>query len=216
VTGTDTGVGKTVVSTLLAEALRRNGKRVGVFKPYASGGWEDAVALKKAARVRTPLREIVPAFYPEPLAPIAAELRGFRVADFHRVLFAFQKLRKRYPFLVVEGIGGALVPLQDGLKAADLAQHFGLPVWVVARPGLGTLNHVLLTLEALESRRLPVERIVLSGTGGRDLAEKTNPIILRRLTGLPVTLIPRIETEDQREKAVAALAERLEREWEDA
>ncbi|MBI4395739.1 MAG: dethiobiotin synthase, partial [Elusimicrobia bacterium] len=105
-------------------------------------------------------------------------------------------------FLIVEGIGGAMVPLAENFTVADMMARFGLPVWVVARPGLGTLNHTLLTLDVLKRRGLKVERIVISGFRGRDLAERTNPVILREWTSLPVTLLPRIRDKAHRERFI--------------
>lgn len=190
VTGTDTGVGKTIISSLLAESLVRQGIKVGVMKPYLSGGWGDARALKKAARSEDEIGEIAPAFYSEPLAPFAAATRGNRVASFQKVRKIFWELRGRHERLIVEGIGGALVPLEGTLTVADMAKDFGLPVWIVARAGLGTLNHTLLTLEALRRRKVFVERIILNRYRGNNLAERTNPSMLKKLTGLPVTLVP--------------------------
>jgi len=202
ITGTDTGVGKTVVAALLAESLRRRGVRVGVLKPYMSGGWDDARTLKKAAGVDEPLDEIAPVFFDDPLAPAAAPLRGKRLRSAAAVLRAFRAQARKYDFLVVEGIGGVLVPLDDRRTVADLARRLKLPVWLVARPGLGTLNHVLLSLEALRRRGLSVTRIVLSGWTGRTLAEKTNPALLRRLTKIPLTLLPPIGSPAVRRKAL--------------
>lgn len=192
IAGTDTGVGKTVVSCLLADSLRRSGVRVGVMKPYAAGTWGDTDALIAAAGGALSRREVTPVFYERPLSPAVRDLSGAPDvrAEFRRMERAFGSLRRRFPFLVVEGIGGALCPLGGGWTAMDLAVGCGLPVWVVARPSLGTLNHTLLTLEVFLSRGLPVERIILSGWRGRTQAERTNPELLTQLTGLPVHLLP--------------------------
>ncbi len=205
VTGTDTGVGKTIVSSLLAESLVRQGIIVGVMKPYLSGGWSDARALKKAANSADKLEVISPAFYAEPLAPAASSLRGKRVAPFKKVFNAYRQLSRRHDRLIVEGIGGALVPLENDFSVADMAKVFGLPVWIVARAGLGTINHTLLTLEAFRRRKVSVERIILNRYRGNNVAEKTNPPILRRLTGLPVTLLPPV-TASNRARAGRQLA----------
>jgi dethiobiotin synthetase len=105
---------------------------------------------------------------------------------------AYRALRKAHPFLIVEGIGGALVPLAGRLTAAEVAARMKLPAWVVARPSLGTLNHTLMTVEALGRRGVEVRRIVVSGYTGAGEAERTNPLLLSRLTGLPVTVLPKI------------------------
>lgn len=205
ITGTDTDAGKTVVSTLLAEALRRAGLRVGVMKPYAAGGRADARALKAAAGSRQSFAEITPVFYAKPLAPavreLAAPVDGEK--ELARVAAAFRSARRDHDAVVVEGIGGALCPLGGGVTAADVAARLRLPAWVVARPSLGTLSHTFLTVEALRRRRVPVARVVVSGYTGKDEAERTNPLLLARLTGLPVTVLPRLAGVAHRRKIVA-------------
>jgi dethiobiotin synthetase len=200
VAGTGTGVGKTLVSCLLAESLRLAGVDVGVMKPYASGSWADTRALKRAAAARESLSEITPVYYKKSLAPVVkfGTRDSKNPAHFHKVMASFHRMARRHSFLVVEGIGGVLVPLQGHFTGADMAKRFGLPVLIVASPSLGTLNHTLLTLEALHARGLVVERIILSGGNRRNEAERTNPSILEKLTGLPVVSIPKISTKAQR------------------
>jgi len=209
ITGTDTGVGKTVVACLLVRVLRRRGIRVGVMKPYLSGGWGDAVRLKRAAGVEDSLQEISPVFYSKPLAPAVGYLARqngkagsvIRGEDFYRperdrlppfstVWSDFQKLGRRCDFLVVEGLGGALAPVDDKRLVADVARRFKLPVWVVARASLGTINHSLLTVEALRRRGVKVDRIILNNFRGRGLAEKTNPAVLSRFSQCVVDHLP--------------------------
>lgn len=203
IAGTDTGIGKTVVSCLLAEALRGAGLSVGVMKPYAAGGWEDSRALQKAAGSAQPLEEITPVYFKKPLAPgVRANPDG--KSEFSRILKIFRGVRARHQALVVEGIGGVLVPLAGRLTAVDLAKRLALPVWVVARPSLGTLNHTLLTVEALRRRGLPVRRIVLSAYTGADEAQRTNPRLLARLTGLPITLLPEIRNASHRRRLLSS------------
>jgi dethiobiotin synthetase len=190
ITGTDTGVGKTVISCLLVEALRRAGKRVGVMKPYASGSWDDTDALIRAAGGKFRRRDVTPVYFREPLAPAVRGLGS--AADLKLILPAFRRMRKGKDVVIVEGIGGALCPVGGRLTIADVAARLGLTAWVVARPSLGTLNHTLMTIESLTRRGVPVERIVLSGTTGATRAERTNPALLKRLTGLPVDVLPRL------------------------
>jgi dethiobiotin synthetase len=170
IAGTDTGVGKTVVAALLARALRRKGIDVGVMKPYASGSWEDSEKLRAAAGGRQPLDRVTPAFYAKPLAPAAAYFfpDGGRPPAFGRVVKAFLRLRDEHEFVVAEGLGGVLAPLDPRRTVADLIRAFRLPVWLVARPGLGTLNHTLLSLEALRRRGARVDRAATAaGTSRR-------------------------------------------------
>ena len=202
--GTDTGVGKTFVACLLAQTLKRRGLRVGVMKPYASGSWADTRALRKAAGLSVPLQRITPAFYSRPLAPVAAHMgllpksKSDRLPPFSQILAVYREWRRRSAFLVVEGIGGVMVPVEKNLSAADMARRFRLPVWLVSRPGLGAINHALLSIEALGRRGVRVERLVISGYQGKGLAEKTNPEVLARLTGLPVHVLPKVNTRRQK------------------
>jgi dethiobiotin synthetase len=166
VTGTDTGVGKTVVACALARALRARGQDPGVMKPVETGvgpaGPLDALALREAAGVRDSLEEVCPQAFALPAAPaVAAEAEGRRV-DLGRIRAAAAALRARHDLLLVEGAGGALVPLAAGITMADLAGELGLPVLVVARGALGTINHTLLTLEALAEREIPLAGVVVS------------------------------------------------------
>lgn len=205
VTGTDTGVGKTVVACALAAWCRRQGIDVGVMKPVATGGRflveegrrrcvsDDARALARAARSHDPWSLINPVCLTEPLAPWTAALRARTTIRLEPILAAFRALASRHEFLIVEGVGGLLVPLSRHTSVADLIGQLGLPTLLVARPGLGTLNHTLLSLECLRHRRLPCLGILVNHAQppprdpmGR-VAHQTNPMILRRLTGVAVT-----------------------------
>ncbi|MEZ4290199.1 MAG: dethiobiotin synthase [Myxococcota bacterium] len=170
VTGTDTGVGKTFVACTLARGLREAGIDVGVMKPVETGvpeaGPEDARALRAAAGVDDPLELVCPLQYRLPAAPEAAAHAESRVASLDPILNAFERLARRHAFMLVEGAGGLLVPFDGRTTMADLARRLGLPVLVVARASLGTINHTRLTLEACASRGLPVAGVVVSHAGG--------------------------------------------------
>jgi dethiobiotin synthetase len=109
---------------------------------------------------------------------------------FAKSVAAVGDLQNKYDSVLVEGLGGVLAPLGGPFLVADFIVRLGLPVWIVARAGLGTLNHTLLTVEALQHRGLTLRRILLSGHTGKELSEKTNARILRGLTGIPLTEIP--------------------------
>ena len=183
VTGTDTGVGKTDVACRLVRSLIEAGVDVGVMKPVAAGGRADARRLRSAAGVRDALSRINPVWYSKPAAP-AAILAGRRFPA-GRVVTAWRRLARGHQFMVVEGIGGVRVPLDGRLTGLDLMRELALPALIVARAGLGTLNHTLLTVEALRRARVPIFGIVLNGKAD-GYAGRTNPALLRRLTGLPV------------------------------
>lgn len=216
ITGTDTGVGKTVVARLLAAALREGGRRVGVLKPFAAGPPEDAVALARAAGGRQSVQDVTVLHVAPPLTPAAVLGVGPRGAARVRRAFASMKsmssgLRKENDVLVAEGLGGLLAPLGGPYFVTDAMSRLQWPVWVVARPALGTINHTLLTLEALRRRGLDVRRVILSGFHGKTRVEKTNRVLLRRLSGLPVTTVP-VVTGGAGERRAKALLHRAFRE----
>jgi dethiobiotin synthetase len=200
VTGTDTGVGKTVVACALAAWCRARGIDVGVMKPVATGGrpltedgrtrWvsEDALALARAAESDDPWRLVNPICYREPLAPLTAARRAHRAVDLAGVLRAFRTLATRHEVIVVEGIGGLLVPLTSKETVAHLAQRLGLPILIVTRPDLGTLNHTLLTVEAARHFQVPVRGVVVNQAHPKPadpmarLVQRTNPAVLRAYT----------------------------------
>jgi dethiobiotin synthetase len=191
ITGTDTGVGKTVVSCALARGLRLAGIDVGVMKPVETGvpasGPEDARALVRAADVRDEIDLVCPIQYAMPAAPEAAaavEESGAQGSSTDRISRAFTTLSDRHDFMLVEGAGGILVPFDEKTTMADVAKRLGLPVLIVARASLGTINHTLLTLEACGTRGLDVLGVVLShATGVLSEADAHNLEVLKRALG---------------------------------
>lgn len=191
VTGTDTGVGKTVVATAIGLAARSQGRSAICLKPAETGidgtTTGDAAFAQAVLGTREPEESVTPYRLTAPLAPaVAASLEGRRL-DPAVVVGAHRALAERYDLVVVEGAGGLLVPFSDGVDMAGLASLLGLPVVVVARPGLGTLNHVLLTLEALHRRGLTTLGVVISGyPSAPGLDALTNPGVLARLSPVPL------------------------------
>jgi dethiobiotin synthetase len=164
VTGTDTGVGKTVVTGALASLLLQRGCRPGVMKPFATGGeWRDgrlvspdALFLTRAAKDETPLDLVNPVLLETPASPLAASRLEDKPTDLKAVDRTFDELRERHRFLLVEGVGGLLVPIAPDILLIDFLARWPLRVLLVARPGLGTLNHTLLSIEAVRARNLPL------------------------------------------------------------
>lgn len=207
VVGTDTGVGKTVVASTIAAAWAAAGRRVGVLKPVATGArrdaaghWhsDDAEALRRAVGGSVPLERVTPFLFEEPLAPPVAARRAGTPLEWDALAgavgeaLAWWRDEHRAEAMVVEGVGGLLCPLTEGATVADLAVALDFPVLVVARRGLGTLNHTLLTVEAALRRGLRVAGVVLNGSGptADPLAEQTNAAELaRRLAGPPAVAI---------------------------
>jgi dethiobiotin synthetase len=184
-TGTDTGVGKTFVACGLARALRAGGIDVGVMKPIATGSRADAHRLRRAAGVRDPLELINPLFFGEPAAPLVAASRPIRLAPVRR---AYRALAGRHDRMIVEGIGGLLVPITRERTVADLARRLGLPILIVARPNLGTINHTLLTVR--EARRAGLRILGIVVNHARRVrptrAVRTAARTIAALTGVPV------------------------------
>jgi dethiobiotin synthetase len=178
VAGTDTGVGKTEAACALLEALRTHG-RPWSFKPYESGATSrgmpsDAARLWRAAGAWQDPRTVCVHSFAAALAPAIAAAQERRSPAWKKTLSAFRALGKGP--LVVEGAGGLLVPLDDRHDVIDLIAATRLPVVLVARAGLGTLNHIALSLEALQRRRLKVAAVLLVKTGaGADESIATNP-----------------------------------------
>lgn len=194
VVGTDTGVGKTCVAAAIARGLAAEGRRVGVLKPVATGaerrgdGWriEDAERLIEAVGGGVEQARVTPLAFEEPLAPPVAARRAGDPLQPGRVLEAVAGALDwwagRAEVMVVEGVGGLLCPLAEGMTVADLAVALDYPLVVVARRGLGTLNHTLLTVEAARHRGLRLAGIILNGSGptADPVAEATNPDELSR------------------------------------
>jgi dethiobiotin synthetase len=223
VTGTDTGVGKTVVAAGIAAAFRRRGADVGVMKPFATGARrrggrlvsDDAESLRRAAGVPDPLELVNPVCLEPALAPSVAARLSRRSLDLGEVMRAYRSLRRLHPTLVVEGIGGLLVPVMEGYPVARLVRRMLLPLLIVARPTLGTINHTALTVLAARTWGLKILGIVFSfSTKLRaGAAERTHAAAVASETGVPVLgEVPYLGPEPLRalrHRAFDAIAERL-------
>jgi len=188
VTGTDTGVGKTLVSRALIAALRGQGLRVGVMKPIETGVGEagplDALALREAAGVEDPLETICPQQFALPAAPNVAARAEHREVDLDSIDAAFERVIKDRDFVIVEGAGGLLVPIRDEMTMAELGRRLGLPLLIVARASLGTINHTALTLDVAASKNLEVVGVVISHAGGvLSAADNSNLLGLKEILG---------------------------------
>jgi dethiobiotin synthetase len=196
ITGTDTGVGKTFVACGLIKAMKEKGLNVCPMKPVESGCRtskgklvpSDTNKLIKASGVNEPLYLINPYRLKHPLAPsVAADIEGVKI-ERRKILSAHSRLSKKYDLTIVEGAGGIMAPVYKKYLFLDLARDLDLPVVIVSRPGLGTINHTLLTLEALRNRGLSIPGIIFNNaTGARNgLPEKTNPEVIEMLGGTTV------------------------------
>jgi dethiobiotin synthetase len=188
VTGTDTGVGKTVFTALLVSFLRKQAFSVLAVKPFCSGDRADAELLEKLQEGDISLQAINPYHFSEPLAPLVAAQRAGQSIPFKQVLRHIRTLQSQCDLLIVEGCGGLLVPIAEGFLISDLIAKLSCSVVVVARNQLGVINHALLTVKALEQLGKKQIRVVLMGSECRDVATETNPEILSSLL-YPIELL---------------------------
>ena len=181
-TGTGTGVGKTFVAIELLHWLRSRGIRAVGMKPICCGDREDARRLLAASAEGISIEELNPVWLQSPVAPsVAAQIEQAEI-DLRKILNCFRNLSKRFDTVIVEGVGGWLVPITADLFVSDFAKQLDLPVAIVAENRLGCLNHVLLTLESVQRRGLVCAGVILkSANGPTDLAQSTNETELRRL-----------------------------------
>lgn len=196
ITGTDTGVGKTVVAAGLIRAIKAKGLSVCSMKPLESGCSlkkgklfpTDAVTLLNASGIDETLDAVNPYRFRNPLAPlVAAEIEGVKIEK-KRIISAYERLSKKYDITIVEGIGGIMAPVYKKYLCLDLAGDLGLPLLIVSRPGLGTINHTLLTIEAVRDRGLDVAGVVINYAlkTRKGLSERTNPKVIEKLGNVPV------------------------------
>jgi len=192
ITGTDTDVGKTIVTAVVVTALTANGINTGVMKPITTGTSEGVDALSDPDWLASvtgqcdPPDLIAPYRFRTAAAPLIAAARDGRAIEPARISGAFQALSARHDCVVVEGIGGVLVPVTPDLFVADLARQMGLPVLIVARAGLGSINHTLLTLECLRNRGIAICGLIFNHPSPppADTDESDTVQTILRLSGL--------------------------------
>jgi dethiobiotin synthetase len=203
VTGTGTGIGKTVVAATIARSLAAAGKRVAVFKPAVTGldeqGEPDHALLRRAAGSEQGDEQIAPYRYGPPMSPhLAARLVGQEI-DPGRLLAAARAAAEGADALVCEGVGGLLVPLAPAYSVRDLATELALPLVVVAAPGLGTINHTLLTVESARAAGLEVAAVVLTPWPAEpSRIEESNRETIAALGEVEVETLPTIDLANPR------------------
>jgi dethiobiotin synthetase len=204
ITGTDTNVGKTMIAAALAWLMRRKGIDVGVMKPFATAQKifskryksSDAAILAKAAQVHDSDQEINPFFYIMPAAPlVAARILNQSTPSIADSVKAFHKLASKHNFMIVEGIGGIMVPLTSEAYVADLARDLKLPTIIVARSRIGTLNHILLTIKICRDYDLSIQGVIINGMPQRPgIVEKNLVSVIQELSSVRVLcVIPRLK-----------------------
>lgn len=207
ITATDTGVGKTVIAAGLGMLFRENGYDVGIMKPLQSGG-EDTGYLINAAGCNDNPELINPYCLRDPLAPAVAAAREGTVIDIDRIKHCFSILQGKHNIMIVEGIGGILVPIRDDYFVSDLILDFKLPVIIVTRPSLGTINHTMLTITHLQAIGANIAGIIINYAENveRSIAEDTNPHVIKNLAGVrllgTLPYIPGIDVKNQATKGL--------------
>ncbi|MFA6187080.1 MAG: dethiobiotin synthase [Phycisphaerae bacterium] len=212
ITATDTGVGKTVISGAIAKILRQAGKNVGVFKPIATGCRdtidglvsEDTEFLSYCADNKFTLNDITPITYSTPAAPLACEIAEHRKVDIEKIVTAYNYICSKTDCVIVEGIGGIRVPITDGLDVLGMAKAFGLPVVIVARPNLGTINHTLLTIDAVRSANLPLAGVIINGydESRADFAWQSAPAIIADIGKTQILAVVPFDDRTNTEKGI--------------
>ncbi len=196
ITGTDTGVGKTVIAAAIIKALHASGMNACGMKPVETGCSRvgnnlypaDGMFLKKVAMMEETIPYVTPYCFESPVAPsLAAEMEGNAVS-ISAIMERFDALRKRYHSVVVEGIGGILVPLKKDYFVLDLVREMDLPLIVVTRPSLGTINHTLLTVTHALRERIVVSGIIINFSRPSEgtVSENTSPLVLQQICPVPV------------------------------
>jgi dethiobiotin synthetase len=207
ITGTDTGVGKTVVSAALGWNLIQSGKKVGVMKPIQTGtdlvGLMDIEFIQKVLETSYALEEVCPYRFPHPVAPFVASSLVGQIIDTDRLKSNFLRMSSTNDVVIVEGAGGLLVPIKKNYLMSDLAFDLELQTIVVTSPFLGTLNHTLLTIECAKSRGLKLYGIAINSfPANPSVAERTNPELIIQMTGEKVVGVlpydPDLSVEDGR------------------
>ena len=217
VTGTDTGVGKTLVAGGIARILSQDGQRVGVFKPVASGCTHqyeglvnaDSDFLRMCSGCDFELSVISPVGFVTPAAPVVCQERERRSVDFGAVAAAYKKICTESNVMIVEGIGGVRVPISGDVDVIEMMKWFGLPVVVVSRPNLGTINHTLLTIDAVRGAGLELLGVVINGYDALSatVAEETVGDVIEEYGDVDVlSIVPRDEGSNVEEGKIGQLA----------
>jgi dethiobiotin synthetase len=207
ITGTDTGVGKTLLAALLLHHLRETSVRALAMKPFCSGGLGDVRLLQSLQPGELSAAEMNPFYFAQPIAPLVAAAKNRKKIRLSDVLERITQVKRKCDRLIIEGSGGLLVPLGDEYTVADLITRLDCQVVVVARNRLGTINHTLLTISALQAIGLkPGDLAVVLMSGPKpDLSSQTNPkVIAKLLPKISVFNLPFLSSKASSPKAIKA------------
>jgi len=196
VTGTDTGVGKTLIAGAIAKILTDDGLKVGVFKPIATGchrAWEGLVSydtefLAYCVKSDLPVSTITPISYLTKAGPVVGAAREGIPIDFDKIAAAYKNICKNSDIVIVEGVDGVRVPLTTEFDLLDLAVEFDLPVVIVARPNPGTVNHTLMTIDCVRAAELKIAGVVINGYNVNEETAAGNiaPAVITKFGGVNI------------------------------
>jgi dethiobiotin synthetase len=191
ITGTDTGVGKTIVTACLLSLFRKYNLSAGVMKPIETGvtgrTLSDAEFLIETEGAGSAIADVAPVRFKTPASPLQASKIEKRPINIKSIWRKFHELAYRHEYMLVEGVGGILAPITEKYLVIDLIREMRLPLIVVCRHTLGTLNHTLLTLRAAQAEGIEVRGIIFNQTAPKMSAiEKQQPAIVRELTKIPI------------------------------
>jgi dethiobiotin synthetase len=226
ITGTDTGVGKTIITAAFVKVAQHLGFTAVGMKPIETGCRKaadsrqhtaygndslipsDGQFLREISGTDESLDLITPVRFETPLAPMpASEIEG-KAVNMEKITYAFRTLTQKYDVLIIEGVGGIMVPITKGYSVLDMAKVFDLPVVVIARPGLGTINHTLLTVYFALKEGLMVAGVIINYAQPPEgtIAERTNPSALEKICPVPVLgIFPYLQNVSSTAIAEAAL-----------
>jgi dethiobiotin synthetase len=212
ITGTDTGVGKTLLTGLLLRYLRQSGCHALAMKPFCSGSRADTEFLHAVQDGELTPNEITPFFFAEPLAPLVAARRHRCLVSVPAVLRRIRRMAGRCQCLLIEGIGGLLVPLAEGFTVRDLIARLQCEIIVVSPNRLGTINHTLLTVEALKTIENKGLKVVLMSHKNEDACAGSNRRVLAELLApTPVLPVPFLGANLQRIEALKKSSKKIQK-----
>ncbi|WP_405155191.1 dethiobiotin synthase [Paenibacillus sp. FSL K6-0108] len=219
VTGTDTGVGKTIITGALAAALRAENLNVGVWKPVQSGallgsGETDAERLLQYTGIDEGAEHVASFTFQAPLTPMLAAKQAGVDITLQEIINAGQPLADRYESKIIEGAGGVAVPLTEDSLVVDLISKLGTPALIVARTGLGTINHTLLTVSYLQQQGIPIVGFILNDGETDEIYSDpsitTNAELIERYCGIPfLGRFPRLKDELNTEMLIQVIREKI-------
>jgi dethiobiotin synthetase len=186
VTATDTGIGKTFITAGLGFAAQSKGFKVGMSKPISCGGIEDAEFYKNKLKLKDSIDDINPVKFKQPLSPYAAMKTEKNKIDVAGIKRSIKDLIKDRDIVLVEGLGGAAAPVKRNYYVADLIRDLKMPCIVIARAGLGTINHTLMTINELKKRKIRIAGIIMNGYNGKEISQRSNAQVIEELSGIKV------------------------------